>query len=220
MTAEKRPAHRPSRRDHILQSAIQIFARQGYADANIEDVAAAAGVAATAIYYHFGGKEQLFYQALEAAMNGFTESIVAARPDTEPGHVDALRRTLRAGWDWWHGHPDHAVVVARYSTGSTPAARALRRGWEQRHRTHASDYLGAPARGPRSGRKAREQQAVDVLAMSVLLDIGLVSQVATVEGGPLGRLPKAAVRAAVEEVCVRLGTYRQDPDPATSPSPA
>src|SRR4051812_28682544 len=42
-TATKRPAHRPSRRLQIVEAAIQVFAREGYVEASVEDIANAAG---------------------------------------------------------------------------------------------------------------------------------------------------------------------------------
>ena len=61
---EPRPAHRPSRREEIIDAALRVFSREGYTAASVEDIAQESGVAATAIYYHFGGKDELFNQAL------------------------------------------------------------------------------------------------------------------------------------------------------------
>jgi AcrR family transcriptional regulator len=204
MTADgaKRAAHRPSRRREIIDAATVIFAREGYAEANVEDIAEAAGVAPTAIYYHFGGKEELFAQALRAALTGFSDRIFQVRPDTAAGSVESLRTVLHAGWDFWSSHPEAARLVARYSEGSTAHALQLRREWELRHLERAYDYV-PDAREPRSTRRAREQHAAHTLAIGVLLDTILVSQAAALDG-TFGRLPRAALVSAVEEMCVRL----------------
>ncbi len=198
----KRPAHRPSRRRQIIDAATKVFARAGYIEANVEDIAAAAGVAPTAIYYHFGSKEELFTQALRTAMTGFSERVYEARPDTEAGTVDNLRTVLRAGWDWWHSNPDSARLVARYSEGSTAHALQLRRDWEERHLDRAYDYV-PNARTTRSTRKAREQHAAHALAIRVMLDVILGSQAAALDGS-LGRVSRKPLVAAVEEMCVAL----------------
>jgi AcrR family transcriptional regulator len=101
---DKRPAHRPSRRREIIAAATKTFSRDGYVEARIEDIARAAGVAPTAIYYHFGGKEELFTQALRAAMAGFSEKIFLARPDFDTPNIDGLRKVLAAGWEFWSTH--------------------------------------------------------------------------------------------------------------------
>ncbi|GAB2485812.1 TetR/AcrR family transcriptional regulator [Jatrophihabitans fulvus] len=200
--AAKRPAHRPSRRRQIIDAATTVFSREGYLAANLEDIAKVAGVAPTAIYYHFGGKEELFNQALRAALNGSSEQVYAARGDEEPGTIEALRNVLRAGWDYWRTQPEAARLVARYSESSTPQAAALRSEWEERHLERAYDYLSA-VRPSRSTRKAREQHASHAIAMRVLLDVILTTQASLLEGS-LGRVSRTAVAAAAEEICVDL----------------
>lgn len=198
----KRPAHRPSRRHDIIDAAIVVFSREGYVAANLEDIAGSAGVAPTAIYYHFGGKEELFNQALRQALGGFSDRILEARPDTQEGTIDGLRSVLRAGWDYWHQEPDAARLVARYSESSTPQAAKLRQEWEARHLERAYDYLdgGPPSR---STRKARELHATHSVAMRVMLDVILTTQAALLDGS-LGRVSRSAVATAAEEMCVSL----------------
>lgn len=198
----KRPAHRPSRRRQIIDAATEVFSREGYLAANLEDIAKVAGVAPTAIYYHFGGKEELFNQALRAAMAGFSDRIFEARPDGEPGTIDALRSVLRAGWEYWYHHPEAARLVARYSESSTAQAVNLRKEWEERHLERAYDYL-AGGRPSRSTRKAREQHAAHAVAMRVMLDVILTTQASLLDG-TLGRVSRTAVSAAAEEMCVAL----------------
>jgi AcrR family transcriptional regulator len=201
-TSVRRPAHRPSRRKQIIEAATHVFSTDGYVEATVEDIARAAGVAPTAIYYHFGGKEELFIQALRTAMTAFSEHIYQARPDFEAPNVDGLRRVLAAGWEYWHGHPDEARLLARYSEGSTPHALRLRHEWEERHLQRAYDY--APdARTSRSSRKAREQHAAHTMAIRVMLDVILTSQ-ATALDAAMRRVPRGRLVAAVEDMCVSL----------------
>jgi AcrR family transcriptional regulator len=200
--ADKRPAHRPSRRKEIIEAATKAFSRDGYVEVRVDDIARGAGVAPTAIYYHFGGKEELFTQALRSAMTEFSEAILLARPDYEAASIEGLRQVLAAGWEFWHKHPDEARLVARYSEGPTPHAVSLRRDWEERHLQRAYDYVPA-ARTSRSTRKAREQHAAHTMAIRVMLDVILTTQAAVLEGS-LGRVPRRALVTAVEEMCVSL----------------
>jgi AcrR family transcriptional regulator len=198
----KRPAHRPSRRRQIIDAATRVFSHEGYAAANLEDIARAAGVAPTAIYYHFGGKEELFNQALRVAMGGFSDRIFAARPDDAPGTTTGLRMVLRAGWDYWNANQDAARLVARFAESSTPQASKLREEWEERHLERAYDYV-ASSRASRSTRKAREQHAAHALAIRVMLGVILSSQAALVDG-TLGRVSRTGIAAAAEEMCISL----------------
>jgi AcrR family transcriptional regulator len=198
----KRPAHRPSRRRQIIDAATAVFAREGYVEASVEDIAKAAGVAPTAIYYHFGGKEELFIQALRAGMEAFSEAILHARPDTEAGTIEGLRAVLRAGWNFWQANPNVSRLVSRYSEGSTVQALQLRREWEERHLERAYDYVAA-TRSTRSTRKAREQHAAHAMTMRVMLDVILVAQAAALDGA-FGRVSRESLIKAVEEMCVAL----------------
>jgi AcrR family transcriptional regulator len=198
----KRPAHRPSRRKQIIEAATRVFSRGGYAEARVEDIARAAGVAPTAIYYHFGGKEELFTQALRTAMAGFSERIYQARPDFEAPNVEGLRKVLAAGWDYWQTHPDEARLVLRYSEGRTPHALSLRREWEERHLQRAYDYV-PPVRTSRSTRKAREQHAAHTMTIRMMLDVILTTQAELLDG-TFSWLPPGPLAAAVEEMCASL----------------
>ncbi len=179
-----------------------MFSRDGYVEARVEDIARAAGVAPTAIYYHFGGKEELFTQALRTAMTGFSERIYQARPDFEAPNVEGLRKVLAAGWDYWQTHQDEARLVLRYSEGRTPHALSLRREWEERHLQRAYDYA-PPVRTFRSTRKAREQHAAHTMTIRMMLDVILITQAELLDG-TFSWLPPGPLAAAVEEMCVSL----------------
>ncbi len=49
-----------AQRISILQTAYELFAEKGYAATNIKDIADAAGISRTPIYYHFRDKANLF----------------------------------------------------------------------------------------------------------------------------------------------------------------
>jgi AcrR family transcriptional regulator len=200
--AGKRPAHRPSRRRHIIEAATRVFAREGYVEASVEDIARAAGVAPTAIYYHFGGKEELFIQALRTAMVAWSDRLLLVRPDSAPGSIEAFRQVLRTGWEYWQAHPDSARLIARYSEGSTVQALQLRREWEGRHLERAYDYIAVPRNG-RSTRKARETRAAHSLTMRLLIDVVLGAQAAALENA-IHDEDLDEVITAVEEMCVAL----------------
>ncbi|KAA5826097.1 TetR/AcrR family transcriptional regulator [Saccharopolyspora hirsuta] len=57
---------RIDKRQAILGAAMQVFAREGYAQAGVEVIAAEAGVAKPTVYNHFGDKQTLFREAVAA----------------------------------------------------------------------------------------------------------------------------------------------------------
>ena len=50
----------PDRRQEILEGALQVFGRKGYAAATNADIAREAGVTPAALYYYFPSKQELF----------------------------------------------------------------------------------------------------------------------------------------------------------------
>ncbi len=64
------------RRRHLIDVALEVFAARGYADTELADVAAAAGVGRPLIYHYFeGGKEDLFIAVLERAWGELVERL-------------------------------------------------------------------------------------------------------------------------------------------------
>ena len=74
-----RPAHADaaplSKRDAILRAAIDVFAGRGYFNAQVADVARAAGVAAGTVYLYFKSKDDLLVSIFDRSMReGLTTS--------------------------------------------------------------------------------------------------------------------------------------------------
>ena len=68
----------PQTRTRLLESAVQIFERKGYASASVREVAEMAGVTKPTLYYHFGSKEGLLVAILEEAIREFDRTLSAA----------------------------------------------------------------------------------------------------------------------------------------------
>ncbi|MBX3463930.1 MAG: TetR/AcrR family transcriptional regulator [Planctomycetes bacterium] len=59
-----RPAD-PGLRERLVEAASAAFADAGYAGARLTDIAARAGVTKGGLYFHFAGKEELFFAVLD-----------------------------------------------------------------------------------------------------------------------------------------------------------
>ena len=86
------------RRDAILRAAIDTFAARGFFNAQVADVARAAGVAAGTVYLYFRSKDDLLVSIFERSMK---DAIAAGRQSVEslehPG--DQLREIARLHLD-------------------------------------------------------------------------------------------------------------------------
>ncbi|WP_424188313.1 TetR/AcrR family transcriptional regulator [Actinokineospora sp. G85] len=66
MTAGRAVRGRIDKREAILRAAFDVFAREGFAAAGVDVIAAEAGVAKPTVYNHFGDKETLFREVVAA----------------------------------------------------------------------------------------------------------------------------------------------------------
>ncbi|MET8544244.1 TetR/AcrR family transcriptional regulator [Kitasatospora sp. NPDC004799] len=88
---------RIERRQAILDGAFAVFARRGYAQACVQEIAGEAGVAKPTVYSHLADKESLYREAVEAAAERVgARAVSAVEPlRTAPG-PDDLRPALTA----------------------------------------------------------------------------------------------------------------------------
>src|SRR5690349_22290054 len=85
-------APRGDKRDAILRAAIRTFARNGFFNAQVADVARAAGVAAGTVYLYFRSKDDLLVSIFERTMK---EAIDEGRRAIAPiGDPIARLRTI------------------------------------------------------------------------------------------------------------------------------
>ena len=62
----------------ILDSALRIFARDGYAGTNIKDIAESVGIVKSALYRHFDSKEAIWNAVFEMMISYYGEHIASA----------------------------------------------------------------------------------------------------------------------------------------------
>ncbi|MFE9362503.1 TetR/AcrR family transcriptional regulator [Streptomyces sp. NPDC006978] len=93
MTATTPSRGRIDKRQAILDAAFTVFARRGYENACVREIAEEAGVAKPTVYNHLRDKENLFRQAAEAAADTvMAENLAVAERLRAPG--DDLRAAL------------------------------------------------------------------------------------------------------------------------------
>ena len=82
----------PHARTRLLNAAVHVFGRKGYAGASVREIAELAGVTKPALYYHFGSKEGVLLAILEQARQQFSDVVgrAAARPGSARERLLAL----------------------------------------------------------------------------------------------------------------------------------
>lgn len=104
-------------RDRILDAATEVFAEKGFGETRVDEIAARAGVNKAMLYYHVGGKEELYAAVLTgtldralAALHASTEGIddparklqavldtLARMGKEQPGFVPLVMREIASG---------------------------------------------------------------------------------------------------------------------------
>jgi AcrR family transcriptional regulator len=111
------PASAERRRDadrtraEILEVAQREFARQGYAGARVDEIAALMRTTKRMIYYYFGGKENLYIAVLEKAY----AEVRAAESGIDVEHlapVEAIRTLAELTFDHHDAHQDFIKLVS------------------------------------------------------------------------------------------------------------
>src|SRR5437868_15488583 len=146
--ARRRPdVASPAKRDAILRAAIDVFAERGFFNAQVADIARAAGVAAGTVYLYFKGKDDLLVSIFERSMReGLATGRAAAANLQDPR--ERLRRLARAHLARL-GHDRNLAIVFQVEL------RQSTKFMERFSSTLLRDYLGlireAVADGQRAG---------------------------------------------------------------------
>ena len=84
-------------KDRILEAALEIFSRDGYAGANLKDIAGAVGVVKSGFYRHYASKEELWDAVLNEMERYYAERFGSAENlPAIPQSTDELKTlTLR-----------------------------------------------------------------------------------------------------------------------------
>jgi len=100
----------PDKPQQIIEAAVRIFARKGYYNSRVSDIAREAGMAAGTIYLYFKTKDDILVTLFREKMAHFVASLGKAIAD-EPDAVAKLRRLVRLHFEMLEGDPDLAEVV-------------------------------------------------------------------------------------------------------------
>jgi TetR/AcrR family transcriptional repressor of mexJK operon len=84
---------RAGKRDAILNAAIEVFGREGYAGASVDEIARLAGVAKATLYTRFADKATLFVEAVTQAAGRSNQEVLDVI-DTTSTDPDDLRGEL------------------------------------------------------------------------------------------------------------------------------
>ncbi len=129
------------RRQEVVYRAAKVFAKQGYDQTTMQELAATMGVATGALYHYVASKEQLLKAICDQLMEPLLESASALLDDARPAE-EQLRAIVELWVTHVVAHRDHMLVFQ-----------------QERHVIESGDQW----RSVRAGRKAFERMIAGVL---------------------------------------------------------
>jgi TetR/AcrR family transcriptional regulator, fatty acid metabolism regulator protein len=112
-----------SRRERILDAAFSAFAKRGYRDTAVDDIAAAAETSKGGIYFHFPSKEAIFRELMQTTADKLVARVErAVALETEP--VAKAEAALRTVLGTFAGHRTMARVLFLDLAGAGRAFQA------------------------------------------------------------------------------------------------
>ncbi|MBI3624716.1 MAG: TetR/AcrR family transcriptional regulator [Candidatus Rokubacteria bacterium] len=100
----------PDKHQQIIEAAVRVFARNGYYNSRVADIAKEAGIASGTIYLYFETKDEILVTLFREKMAEFVADVrkaIAAEPDA----VAKLRRLIMLHFQILEENPDLAEVV-------------------------------------------------------------------------------------------------------------
>jgi AcrR family transcriptional regulator len=116
-----------ARREQLLEVSLQVFARNGYHDTSMNDIADAAGVTKPVLYQHFDSKRELYQALLDEAGARLLRAIFREAGEATDGRAQT-ELGFRAYFRWVA--EDHDAFMILYSGGTrndAEFAQAVRR---------------------------------------------------------------------------------------------
>jgi AcrR family transcriptional regulator len=200
-------------RRRILEAARDVFFRDGFMAANLDEVAEKAGVAKGTLYRYFESKADLYVAVLADNGNAFTERMREEARAGVGSAMDQLRRISRFYYDYWIRHPEYFQIFWAIDNqpviGELPEAvvAEVTRLWEQSLEV-LSDML---QRGIEAG-ELRECDTWEVANILWTTANALIQADATKPRRQLRRLPLEAVfRDAIDLIFDGLSVRRSGP---------
>jgi AcrR family transcriptional regulator len=139
-------------RNELLTAALRVFARRGYREAGVDEIAAEAGYSKGALYWHFSGKEELLLTLLEeridTPMRERFALLASAPPERDMSveatrafaqQLDGEREALLLEREYWSLAIRDPELRARYAERQLELRRDLAVAMEARAR-----HLGTP----------------------------------------------------------------------------
>jgi AcrR family transcriptional regulator len=103
----------PNPRERLERAALALFAEQGYDDTTVEEIAAAAGLARSTFFRHFGDKREILFGGQDGLASRLADRIENAPSEQTP--LEAIETALAAIATVWFTPERRCLAPRRIS---------------------------------------------------------------------------------------------------------
>lgn len=119
--AKKQTRIQQRNRMRILDAALDVFSRDGYRGATLDQIAETAGLSKPNILYYFNGKEEIHVTLLNQLMETWLDPLIGMNPDGEP--LDELLSYVQRKLDMSRDLPRESRLFANEILQGAPRMR-------------------------------------------------------------------------------------------------
>ncbi len=189
-----RESEKQLRREKIIEAAVKVFARKGFYNANVKDVAQQAGVADGTIYLYFKNKDDLLISLFEDKMENILERFKRAlKKITDP--LDQLKTFIKVYFDLIEEDKELSEV---FQVELRQSSKFLK----DYHNQKFADYLNILSSILDKGKKDRFFRSNLNTKITTLIIFGAIDEVA--RQWILGADSKYSLKEAAEQTCDSL----------------
>ncbi len=183
-----------ARRTDILRAATRVFAKKGFSDTKISDVAKEAGLSHGLVYHYFENKDAVFRAILEDKLER-SRNLMEEDDALGGTALDRMRANLSLWFERMRAEPDmsHVITQAIVSDKIDDATREMVRAHMRESFENAAERI---ARGQEAGEIGKHASARELATFLVCFMRGLAFATIVDYGFPL-ELPSADLLARV-----------------------
>jgi len=193
--ADKKPGEKQTtkRQEQILNAALEIFARKGYAAATVPEIAEAAGVAVGTIYIYYPSKRELFVAVIKNLIitTPLLDLIEKLPRDRDKDIGATFKRILQDRFDLTRNEAFSHMPSLMGEVQRDPELKAL---WNEKFlQPFMAQMDGMFRLMMASGKVRRIEPAVTVRAVGGLILGFLMLRIMEGEASPINHLPQEKV---------------------------
>ena len=155
----------PESKERILQTAVTLFAKKGYAGTGLRELAEKAGVNLAMVNYFFGGKKKLLLVILEAFFSGYLE-ILEEELRREVSFEEKIRNFVHRAVQFISQNRDYMIVTLAELPHDDPDITEYKAEWARKAMVIIQQEICQPI-AERSGR-AVSPAAIGPLIISMM----------------------------------------------------